>query len=86
MTGLVGREGRSAGGAGEIQDDLSTPEDGTVDRNMEGMGSAAAYVLFGNEDERAGKSELLLQFEDGLRSVCSGKGLLAGEEDRVELR
>lgn len=86
MTGLVGREGRSAGGAGEIQDELSTPEDGTVDRNMEGMGSAAAYVLFGNEDERAGKSELLLHFEDGLRSVCSGKGLLAGEEDRVELR
>ena len=80
MRGLVGRE--IVGGAGEKVDG-SEPAVGLGQREEK------AYVVFGSEDATegsSGKSELQLAFEDRLQMACRGKGLLAGEEDRAELR
>lgn len=51
------------------------------------LGRGVSYLLFDQAvDHTTGKSEELLQFEDGLLQVCKGQGLLQGEQDRVDLR
>lgn len=62
----------------------SEPGENTQDHDEE----IAAYVLF-NEAAGTGamgKSELLRQYEKGMGLVCTGKGLLPGEEDRIDLK
>ncbi|ETN42265.1 uncharacterized protein HMPREF1541_04206 [Cyphellophora europaea CBS 101466] len=47
-----------------------------------------AYVLFDRavQSTEAEKSEVLQRYESGLAQACKGKGLLPGEEDRVDLK
>lgn len=62
----------------------SEPAENTQENDEE----VAAYVLF-NGTASTGvldKSELLREYEEGMGLVCKGKGLLPGEEDRIDLK
>jgi hypothetical protein len=59
-----------------------------VTEQESGQATEAAYLLFDHspKDEPEAWSRFRQRFEADLNSVCQGKGLLPGEEERVDLR
>lgn len=79
---------RGEGGALVGAEKQKVLESDTGNEQQDIEGDSPAYVLFNDTADAGGlgKSKLRQRHEEGMRLICRGKGLLPGEEDRVELK